>query len=68
MILWADNIKESLLDYVFLKMGVSGSEKVEHPLLMTEPVCNPNYTRGGASVLFIDMKLIGYTSDVGIVI
>ncbi|CCJ28673.1 unnamed protein product [Pneumocystis jirovecii] len=45
---------ESLLDYVFLKMGVSGSEKVEHPLLMTEPVCNPNYTRGVMSELLFE--------------
>ncbi|KAG5438128.1 hypothetical protein PCANB_002979 [Pneumocystis canis] len=46
--------RESLLDYIFLKMKVSGNEQVEHPLVMTEPVCNPNYTRGVMSELLFE--------------
>lgn len=48
------DVMESVLDYVFLKLGVTGNECVEHSLLMTEPVCNPNYNRGVMSELLFE--------------
>lgn len=39
---------ENLLDYTFLKLGVDGqSGGIGHPVVMTEAVCNPNYSRRG---------------------
>lgn len=37
---------EHMLDYVFVKMGVKGSS-VEHDIVMTEGLCNPQYSRKG---------------------
>ena len=43
---------ESILDYTMLRLGIN-TERVLHPVLMTESVCNPNYSRGRMSeVLF----------------
>lgn len=38
---------EMLLDYSFIKLGLEGgpSGGLGHPLVMTETVCNPNYSR-----------------------
>ncbi|CAH7670224.1 hypothetical protein BY996DRAFT_6735863 [Phakopsora pachyrhizi] len=36
---------EAMFDYVFLKLGVN-SQTVQHPILMTEALCNPIFTRG----------------------
>lgn len=46
------DVLENLLDYTFLKLGVSGdaSGGVGHPIVMTEAVCNPNYSRRGMSL------------------
>ncbi|PWN37790.1 actin-like ATPase domain-containing protein [Meira miltonrushii] len=37
-------VMENILDYTFLQLGVQ-SETVDHPLLMTETLCNPTYSR-----------------------
>ncbi|KAG0346123.1 Nuclear actin-protein involved in chromatin remodeling [Podila humilis] len=37
-------IMETVLDYIFLKMGID-ADKIDHPLVMTEPVCVPPYNR-----------------------
>lgn len=38
---------EMLLDYTFIKLGLDGDGAggIGHPLVMTEAVCNPNYSR-----------------------
>ena len=43
------DVLENLLDYTFLNLGLEGdgSGGVGHPILMTEAVCNPNYSRRG---------------------
>ena len=33
-----------MLDYTFVKLGIQ-ADSLEHPVIMTEPVCNPNYNR-----------------------
>ncbi|RKO84818.1 hypothetical protein BDK51DRAFT_2142, partial [Blyttiomyces helicus] len=37
-------ILEYTLDYVFTKLGID-TDAVYHPILMTEPVCNPLHSR-----------------------
>ena len=36
--------QEYTLDYVFVKLGIN-TDTIAHPILMTEPVCNPLYSR-----------------------
>ena len=36
---------ETILDYTFSRLGIN-TERVQHPIMVTEPVCAPNYTRG----------------------
>jgi len=31
------------MNYIFLKLGVNSS--IENPIVMTETLCNPNYSR-----------------------
>lgn len=33
-----------MLDYVFYKLAIP-TETVQHPIVMTEPLCNPHYSR-----------------------
>ncbi|KAI8391728.1 uncharacterized protein BYT42DRAFT_205879 [Radiomyces spectabilis] len=35
---------ETILDYIFLTMGIDGTS-VDHPIVMTEAPCNPSYSR-----------------------
>jgi len=44
---------EVMLDYIFLKLGVN-ADTVQHPILMTEALCNPVYTRGLMSELLFE--------------
>ena len=37
--------QEQILDYMFSHLGINSDGRVEHPVVMTEPVCNPNYCR-----------------------
>lgn len=40
------DVMEGVLDYVFLKLGVDGSEgSVDRPIVMTEPIANLTYPR-----------------------
>jgi actin-related protein 5 len=36
---------ETLLDYTFMQLGIN-TERVQHPVMITEGVCAPNYARG----------------------
>ncbi|CAG8437143.1 4215_t:CDS:10 [Diversispora eburnea] len=44
---------EYILDYIFVKLGVN-KETVNHPILMTEPICNPNHSRKLMSELLFE--------------
>ncbi|KAF8783169.1 Actin-related protein 5 like protein [Argiope bruennichi] len=37
--------KETILDYIFSHLGIHTSGCVNHPIVMSEAVCNPNYSR-----------------------
>ena len=42
--LWRSHEQEYMLDYTFQKLGID-TDRVEHPLLLTETLCNPEYGR-----------------------
>ncbi|CAG8761862.1 26539_t:CDS:10, partial [Dentiscutata erythropus] len=44
---------ESVLDYIFIKLGID-TDRVNHPILMTEPVCNPSHSRKLMSELLFE--------------
>eukprot|EP00466_Bigelowiella_natans_P019188 jgi/Bigna1/68101/fgenesh1_pg.5_\ len=46
-------VMELLLDYVFTSLGLGGSDRVNHPIMFTEAVCNPNYSRSRLSQLLL---------------
>ncbi|KAK2181991.1 hypothetical protein NP493_372g02003 [Ridgeia piscesae] len=39
------DIQEQVFDYIFAHLGVDTVGSVDHPVVMTEPLCNPNYCR-----------------------
>eukprot|EP01114_Cavostelium_apophysatum_P015312 TRINITY_DN4140_c0_g1_i2.p1 TRINITY_DN4140_c0_g1~~TRINITY_DN4140_c0_g1_i2.p1 ORF type:complete len:522 (+),score=138.68 TRINITY_DN4140_c0_g1_i2:78-1643(+) len=47
------DVMETLLDYGFYYLGID-SERIAHPLLMTEAVCNPGYTRRNMNELLFE--------------
>ncbi|KAI5794381.1 hypothetical protein DFH27DRAFT_134174 [Peziza echinospora] len=53
------DVFENLLDYTFLKLGVDGdgSGGIGRPVVMTEAVCNPNYSRRVVSEMLFEAYL-----------
>ena len=45
---------EPTLDYVFGHMGLSEESSIDFPVLMTEPLCNPNYSRSMVTELMFE--------------
>ncbi len=43
-----------MLDYTFGHLGLSNESFIEYPILMTEPMCNPNYCRSNVSELLFE--------------
>ncbi|KAL2832571.1 hypothetical protein BDW59DRAFT_106232 [Aspergillus cavernicola] len=40
------DVMEGVLDYLFIKLGIDGANGgVDRPIVMTEPIANPNYPR-----------------------
>lgn len=46
-----------MLDYAFYKLGVQ-SDSVAHPVVMTEALCNPHYSRGCALLSRSEAELL----------
>jgi actin-related protein 5 len=46
-------LMEHVLDYVFHGCGVTG-DRVAHPIVLTEALCNPNYSRARMSELLFE--------------
>lgn len=44
---------EYMLDNTFSKLGID-TDRVDHPLLLTEPLCNPEYSRGQMNELLFE--------------
>lgn len=45
---------EHTLDYIFSHLGLANDTQIEYPLLMTEAMCNPNYSRSLTSELIFE--------------
>jgi len=45
---------EHMLDYTFSHLGLATDSSIDYPLLFTEPMCNPNYSRGLVSELMFE--------------
>ena len=43
-----------MLDYTFGHLGLSNESSIEYPVIMTEPMCNPNYCRSNLSELLFE--------------
>ena len=52
-VLYQFELAEHSLDYIFRSVGVCG-DHVPHPILLTETVCNPNYSRAQLSELIFE--------------
>ncbi|GFR82475.1 actin-related protein 5-like, partial [Elysia marginata] len=39
------DIQEQVFDYVFSHLGINTEGSVNHPIVLTEALCNPNYNR-----------------------
>ncbi|KAF3927519.1 Actin-1 [Arthrobotrys entomopaga] len=48
------DVMENILDYSFLKLGINNGNGIGHPIVLTETLCNPNYTRKTMSELLFE--------------
>ncbi|XP_053380397.1 actin-related protein 5-like [Mercenaria mercenaria] len=48
------DVQEQIFDYMFSNLGINTDGKVEHPVVMSEPVANPNYCRQQMSELLFE--------------
>jgi actin-related protein 5 len=50
------DVQEGCLDYIFLKLGIDGRNgAVDRPIVMTEPLGNPTYSRKVMSEIFYEL-------------
>ena len=57
---------EHMLDYTLGHLGLNNESSIEYPLLMTEPLCNPNYCRSNTSELLFEcyrVSAVSYAVD-----
>lgn len=57
---------EHMLDYTFSHLGLQGDSSIDYPLLMTEAMCNPNYSRSLVSELLFEcyqVPAVSYSVD-----
>ena len=63
--LWRSHEQEYMLDYTFQKLGID-TDRVEHPLLLTETLCNPEYSRSQLNELLFEaynVQSVNYGMD-----
>jgi actin-related protein 5 len=57
---------EHMLDYTFSHLGLAKDSQIEFPMMMTEAMCNPNYSRSLASELLFEvyrLPAVSYAVD-----
>lgn len=54
--------QEQILDYAFSHLGLFEESSIDHPVIMTEPVCNPSYCRSTMSELLFEGYGVPYAS------
>ncbi|KAN0062909.1 Actin-related protein 5 [Thecaphora frezii] len=52
---------ETMLDYTFSNLGID-TERVQHPICMTETLCNPAYSRGIMNELLFEAYDVPYVN------
>ena len=55
-----------MLDYTFSHLGLAKDTQIEYPMLMTEAMCNPNYSRSLVSELLFEcyrVPAVNYSVD-----
>ena len=55
-----------MLDYTFSHLGLAKDNSIEYPLLMTEAMCNPNFSRSLVSELLFEcyrLPAVNYSVD-----
>lgn len=55
-----------MLDYTFGHLGLSNDSQIDYPVLITEPMCNPNYCRSNVSELLFEcyrVSAVSYAVD-----
>ncbi|PWN44568.1 actin-like ATPase domain-containing protein [Ceraceosorus guamensis] len=53
-VITSTDLLENLIDYALLKLGVASEGSVEHPIVMTETLCNPSFPRSLTSELLFE--------------
>ncbi|GFO46785.1 actin-related protein 5-like, partial [Plakobranchus ocellatus] len=48
------DIQEQVFDYIFSHLGINSEGSVDHPIVLTEALCNPNYNRQLMSELLFE--------------
>ncbi|XP_063421405.1 actin-related protein 5-like isoform X1 [Mytilus trossulus] len=48
------DVQEQIFDYIFTHLGLNTDGYIDHPVVLTEPVCNPNYCRQQMSELLFE--------------
>jgi len=48
------NHQEQIFDYIFTKMGFERQERIDHPIVLTEALANPNFCRQQMSELLFE--------------
>jgi len=59
-------IMESSLDYIFSHVGLYHESSIDFPVMMTEPLCNPTYSRAMISELMFEcygVRALSYGID-----
>ena len=46
VVLYAD-VQEAVFDYVFASLNLASESSIDHPIVLSEPILNPNYCRQG---------------------
>ncbi|XP_028394697.1 actin-related protein 5-like [Dendronephthya gigantea] len=46
--------QEQIFDHIFSRLGINTQGSVEHPVVLTECVCNPNYSRQSMNELLFE--------------
>lgn len=53
-VIYQREILETTLDYIWQNCGLTNDSRIDYPILMTEPLCNPNYCRGMVNELMFE--------------
>jgi actin-related protein 5 len=59
-------ILEASMDYVISHIGLMNESTIDYPVMITEPLCNPNYSRNMVSELMFEcygVKSLAYGVD-----